>query len=256
VLEIPPRADGGIRTLTGLDAKEDPMPDLLHHLGRWRRGTFVVAGLTVGAVAVVAAGIITGSAQAGQTRPEITANTVAPTIGVTLPPFTFVTVPPFTLVTSPPLTFVTVPGSTTIADTTTTAETTTTSESTTTLQTDTSTTEAQTEQDALPTSEYTLVIDLAQVNCDGTIHVEYATTADPAPATLANHIVMYNPTGSPTAFTVVETADNAPNGSFVFDGPGAPDLTYRVFVIGLFDPVDPDGPKVIDQADVALVDGC
>jgi hypothetical protein len=67
---------------------------------------------------------------------------------------------------------------------------------------------------------------------------------------------MYNPTSSPTAFTVVETASNAPNGSFTFDGPGAPDLTYRVFVIGLLDPANPDGPKAIDEAPVALVDGC
>jgi hypothetical protein len=103
---------------------------------------------------------------------------------------------------------------------------------------------------------YTVEIDVAQVNCDGTIQVEYSTTADPAPAGPANHIVMYNPTGSPTAFTVVETGDNAPSGSFSFDGPGAPDLTYRVFVIGLFDPANPDGPKAIDEADVVLVDGC
>jgi hypothetical protein len=105
-------------------------------------------------------------------------------------------------------------------------------------------------------AEFTVVIDRAEVACDGTIHVEYSTTADPPTDALTNHLVMVNPTDDPTAFTVVETAANPANGSFVFDGPGAPALTYRVFVIGLFDPIDPDGPKAIDQADVAVVEGC
>jgi hypothetical protein len=173
------------------------------------------------------------------------------------------TVPPLTLLTIPPFTFVTVPGdSTTTAAETTTTETTTTTTTTTTTETTTTTDHAPTtlaaDGPSQPSSEpeYTVEINLAHVNCDGTIHVEYATTADPAPAAPANHIVMYNPTTSPAAFTVVETADNAPNGSFAFDGPGAPDLTYRVFVIGLFDPANPDGPKAIDEADVVLVGSC
>lgn len=235
------------------------MNEPTHPPGRWRRRALVVAGLALGAAGGVAAGSMNGSAQAGPTRPEITANTVSPTINVTLPPLTFVTVPPLTLSTVPPLTLVTVPGST---DETTTIAETTTSETITTLEptmSTSSTTEAPAAgQNGPPASEpeYSLVIDVAQVECDGTIHVQYSTTADPTPATLAGHIVMFNPTTDPTAFTVVETSDNAANGSFAFDGPGAPDLTYRVFVIGLFDPVDPDGPKLIDQADVAVVDGC
>jgi hypothetical protein len=231
------------------------MTDLLHPIRRWRRGTLVAAGLAVGGVGGVVAMSTIGSAHAGQ-----------PAIDIALPTHTFVTMTPNIPIASdapyasstPTHTFVQTE-TTEFTETSPPIEATATTEPTApTLETSISTTESPTEHDApLPSeSAYTVEINIAQVNCDGMIHVEYSTTADPPPAGPANHIVMFSPTGSPASFTVVETADNAPEGSFVFDGPGAPDLTYRVFVIGLFEPANPDGPKAIDEAAVVVVEGC
>lgn len=221
------------------------------------RAAVVVAALALSATGgVVAAISMTGFAQADQPAPQISANTVFPTFG-TSPPLATVGPQP-TFGTGPPLTFVTVVPPNTVPATSTTIDETTTTADTTTTTTTTTAAPTTTPSAGQPSAEpvYTLVIDRAQINCDGTIHVEYTTTAEPALAVAANHIVMYNSMSSPAEFKVVETEGNPQNGSFVFDDPGVLDQTYRLFVIGLFEPAEPDGPKAIDQADVVLVGGC
>ena len=186
----------------------------------------------------------------------------SPTFG-TSPPFTFITVSPTfgppspTLGSIPPFTFVTIfpPGSTAVT-TTTTAETTTTTPGAAATTNPSEETAPSDTSPGGPAAEYTLDITAAQINCDGTIHVEYATTATPEPPNAADHLVVFNPTSNPVDFHVVETVGNAPNGAFVFEQLGSIADTYRVFVIALFEPENLEGPKLVDQTDVLLAPNC
>jgi len=220
------------------------------------RTKLAAASLAVAAVGITSIAALTSPAKAdANDRPAITVGPIepSPTIG-TAPPFTvgpsptIGTIPPFTLVTIFP------PGST-AAPTTTTAVTTTTTAAPTTTSDPEETSPADTSPGG-PSEQYTLDITAAQINCDGTIHVDYATTATPEPATAADHLVVFNPTSNPADFHVVETVGNAPNGSFAFEQLGSIDDTYRVFVIALFEPTNLDGPKLVDQTDVLLSPDC
>ncbi|MDQ3542916.1 MAG: hypothetical protein M3431_03485 [Actinomycetota bacterium] len=216
--------------------------------------------IAAAALAVATAGVIgvalNGTAQADSNeRPAITVGPPSPTFG-TSPPFTFITVSP-TFGTIPPFTFVTIfpPGSTAVT-TTTTAETTTTTPGAAATTNPSEETAPSDTSPGGPAAEYTLDITAAQINCDGTIHVEYATTATPEPPNAADHLVVFNPTSNPVDFHVVETVGNAPNGAFVFEQLGSIADTYRVFVIALFEPTNLDGPKLVDQTDVLLAPNC
>jgi hypothetical protein len=149
-------------------------------IGPSGRTVLAAGALTAGLVGVIGAVSMTGPAKA--TQHESTPDSID-----ALPPLTLVTVPPLTLATIPPLTFVTVTfvpvESTDFTETTTTTTETTTTTSETTTTTDAATTTLAADGPSQPSSEpeFTVEINLAQVNCDGTIHVEYATTADPAP---------------------------------------------------------------------------
>ncbi len=216
--------------------------------------------ITAAALAVATAGVIgvalNGTAQADSNeRPAITVGPPSPTFG-TSPPFTFVTVGPTFGTVPPSFIFVTVvpPGSTAVT-TTTTAETTTTTSTTTTTNPSEETAPSNTSPGG-PAAEYTLDITAAQINCDGTIHVEYATTATPEPANAADHLVVFNPTSNPVDFHVVETVGNPANGAFTFEQLASIADTYRVFVITLFEPENLEGPKLVDQTDVLLAPNC
>ena len=220
--------------------------------------------IAAAALAVATAGVIgvalNGTAQADSNeRPAITVGPPSPTFG-TSPPFTFITVSP-TFGTIPPFTFVTVfpPGSTAVTTTTTAETTTTTATTTTTTTTTTNPSEETAPSDTSPggpAAEYTLDITAAQINCDGTIHVEYATTASPEPPNAADHLVVFNPTSNPVDFHVVETVGNPANGAFAFEQTASIADTYRVFVIALFEPENLEGPKLVDQTDVLLAPDC
>lgn len=231
--------------------------------GRRLRTTIAAASVAIAATGVIGVLALTGSAQAGTNdRPAITVGPPSPTLG-TSPPFTFITVgptfgppsPTFGTI-GPPLTLITIfpPGSTAVTTTTTATPTTATTSPATTgpvVATNSSDTSP-----GAPPEGYTLDIGAAQINCDGTIHVEFATTATPEPPNPADHLVVFNPTSNPLDFHVVETVGNAPNGAFVFEQIGSVDDTYRVFVIALFEPTNLEGPKLVDQADVLLSPDC
>lgn len=232
-----------------------------------QRTKIAIASVALAVVGVTSVIALTSSAQAGsEVRPAITVGPPSPTFG-TSPPFTFITVSPTfgppspTLGSIPPFTLVTIfpPGSTAVT-TTTTAETTTTTATTTSGAAATTNPSEETAPSDTspggPAAEYTLDITAAQVNCDGTIHVEYATTATPEPPTAADHLVVFNATSNPADFRVVETVGNAPNGAFVFEQLGSNTDTYRVFVIALFEPTNLEGPKLVDQTDVLLAPNC
>lgn len=226
------------------------------------RTKIAAASVAIAAVGVIGGLALTGSAQADSNeRPAITVGPPSPTFG-TSPPFTFITVGPTFGPPSP--TFGTIgppftifpPGSTAVT-TTTMAATTTTTATTSPATTDPA------EETSLPdtspgdpSEQYTLDVTAAQINCDGTIHVEFATTATPEPPNAADHLVVFNPTSNPLDFHVVETVGNAPNGAFVFEQLGSIDDTYRVFVIALFEPTNLEGPKLVDQTDVLLAPEC
>ena len=226
------------------------------------RARVAVVSVGIAAAGVISTLALTASAQAGPNdRPAITVGPPSPTLG-TSPPFTFVTVGPTfgppspTFGTIPGFTLVTVfpPGST-AASTTIAATTSTASTAPATTGPAGETDPSDTSPGALPEG-YTLDITASQINCDGTIHVEYATTATPEPPTAADHLVVFNPTSNPADFHVVETFGNAPNGSFTFEQLGSVDDTYRVFVIALFEPTNLEGLKLVDQADVLFAPDC
>ena len=224
---------------------------------RTKIATAALAVAAVGVIGVIGVAL-DGTAQADSNeRPAITVGPPSPTFG-TSPPFTFVTVGPTFGTVPPSFTFVTVvpPGSTAVT-TTTTAETTTTTSTTTTTTTNPSEETAPSNPSpGGPAAEYTLDITAAQINCDGTIHVEYATTATPEPPNAADHLVVFNPTSNPVDFHVVETVGNPANGAFAFEQLASNTDTYRVFVIALFEPTNLEGPKLVDQTDVLLAPNC
>jgi hypothetical protein len=218
------------------------------------------ASVVFGTLGVIGFSALSGPAQAGEREPAVTVGSTFPGPGITigtLPPFTIVTVAPtFTI---PPLTFVTVP---TTLETTTTDSTTTAPTETTEPTDTTEATEGTEGADNGPGSpgtleeQYTVEVTSAQVDCDGTIHVEYDTVADPQPATASNHLVVFNPSSNRVDFHVVETVGNPANGSFAFDEAGSIEDSYRVFVIVQFDAVNPGGPVAVDQVDVLPAAGC
>jgi hypothetical protein len=99
-------------------------------------------------------------------------------------------------------------------------------------------------------------ITLAQVQCDGTIHVEFGTVASPDPGWTTNHLVLLNPIDNPTQLEAFESPDNPANGTYVFEQPAVATETYRVLVVALFDPVNVAGAKAIDQARTIPAQGC
>ena len=101
-----------------------------------------------------------------------------------------------------------------------------------------------------------VTITSAELNCAGTMHVAYDTTATPQPATDANHLIVVNPDDDQT-HDVIETTGNAANASYSYDHDGAdPGRAHRVFVVAMFDPSNPDGPIAIDQAEVQPATDC
>jgi Ribbon-helix-helix protein, copG family len=95
-----------------------------------------------------------------------------------------------------------------------------------------------------------VTITSAEINCAGTLHIAYDTTATPQPATDANHLIVVNPDDDQT-HDVIETTGNAANASHSYDHDGAdPGRAHRVFVVAMFDPGNPDGPIAIDRVDV------
>jgi hypothetical protein len=99
-------------------------------------------------------------------------------------------------------------------------------------------------------------IALAQVECDGTIHVEFATVASPDPGWPADHVVMFNPVDNPAELHAFESSGNPANGAFTFEQPGTATGTYRVLVVGLFDPEITEGVKAIDEAETVPAPAC
>jgi len=237
-----------------------------------QRTKIAIASVALAVVGVTSVIALTSSAQAGsEVRPAGTFGTIfAPNPNITIgtlvqptfgPPQPTFSLPPFTFLTIPIPSFGTVVA--TAPDTTTTNAPTTTAGGSTTTTTDApgnnNSSLPQTPPpggDTPSTDGYTLDITAAQVNCDGTIHVEYATTATPEPPTAADHLVVFNATSNPADFRVVETVGNAPNGAFVFEQLGSNTDTYRVFVIALFEPTNLEGPKLVDQTDVLLAPNC
>jgi hypothetical protein len=99
-------------------------------------------------------------------------------------------------------------------------------------------------------------ITLAQVQCDGTIHVEFGTVASPDPGWTTNHLILFNSNSDPAELHAVESAGNPANGTYVFEHPAAATETYRVLVVALFDPVNVAGAKAIDEAQTIPAQGC
>jgi hypothetical protein len=99
-------------------------------------------------------------------------------------------------------------------------------------------------------------IALAQVKCDGTIHLEFNTVASPDPGWTANHVVMFDAVSSPAELHAVESTGHPANGAFVFEQPGTATETYRVLVVALFDPDNTDGAKAIDEAETVPAPSC
>jgi hypothetical protein len=219
---------------------------------RPRRGIKLAAAVI--AVGATAGGVIitlTGSAQADHQHEEHPVGTPVP-----LPPFTVFTIPPPTLLTIPPFTFVTIPTTDGGATTTTTTTTATTEPTDTTEPAGTTEPADDVVTPTGPQEQYAVNVTAARVECDGRIHVEYDTIAQPQPPLAANHLVVFNPFSNPTDFHVVETQGNPANGSFTFEELGSIEDGYRVFVVADFDPASEAGPVAVDQADVLAAPGC
>ena len=108
----------------------------------------------------------------------------------------------------------------------------------------------------LPPSDPALTITVAEVLCNGLIHVEYDTAANPAPADETSHVVLFNPSAHAVDFHVAEFTGQGPNGSFTFEQLGSVDDTYRVFVTVVFDPTTPGSVSLTSWADAAVRPDC
>jgi hypothetical protein len=108
----------------------------------------------------------------------------------------------------------------------------------------------------LPPSEPTLTITTAEVLCNGLIHVEYDTAANPAPADETSHLIVFNPSANAVDFHVSEFTGQGPNGSFTFEQLGSVDDSYRVFVTVVFDPATPGSESLTTWADAAVAADC
>lgn len=108
----------------------------------------------------------------------------------------------------------------------------------------------------LPPSEPTLTITVAEVLCNGLIHVEYDTGANPAPADETTHLVVFNPSMNAVDFHIAEFAGQAPNGSFAFEQLGSIEDSYRVFVTVVFDPATPGSVSLTGWADAVVRPDC
>lgn len=241
-----------------------------------RRVVSIVAGacIALGSIGAVAVVSLNGAAQAdhpSRARPDgpstfvlspfTTINTGGPFVTgpiltlvppvFTLPPFaTFLTLPPFA-------TAVTIPGSST-------------EPSTATVTTGSATTEpVATEPAATDAGETTapgadsaeaiaprLEVLSARVGCDGVLRIEYETAAVPEPAPAVDHIVVVSPLSNLASFAVQEIADQATNGQFAIDLQATVPEPYRVFVIADFEPDNPDGVVLADEADAVVDIGC
>ena len=107
-----------------------------------------------------------------------------------------------------------------------------------------------------PPSDPALTITVAEVLCNGLIHVEYDTGANPAPADEASHLVVFNPSMNAVDFHAAEFTGQTPNGSFTFEQLGSVDDTYRVFITVVFDPATPGSLALTSWADAAVRPDC
>jgi len=95
----------------------------------------------------------------------------------------------------------------------------------------------------------------AAVTCDGSVRVVYETDADPALSAEAEHLVTVSPLVVPDVALARRLVQQPLNGEFVAEL-ATPVDDYRVFVLVDFEPANPDGALLADEATITAPADC